>query len=338
MSRRLSFEPRWWAVVIFFLTGLFLGYLSLFIWLYNGGHKFFSLRKIHGQSSFKYINPLLAVDIDEPKQFFNKSGLEIRLDNLINKEKKTKRVEKVAIYFRDIEPGRWIGINQDEKFSPGKLLTIPIMIAYFKQAEADPSILTRNLQYESATSSASLSDNNEMGLENGQTYSVEELIPAMITNNESAALALFDTVNKKNLNEVFSDLGIDFVEDKETDDFLAIKQYALVWRVLYNATYLNRDFSEKALAILSDTQTTVGIVGSLPNDIVTAHKFHSRRYEVNDGGKFIESHDCGIIYLPNHHYLLCAMAIGKDSGVVNNLLKEIGRLTYEDMANLYINH
>ena len=44
---------------------------------------------------------------------------------------------KISFYYRDLNHGAWIGINENEKYTPSSLLKVTIMIAYFKEAESN---------------------------------------------------------------------------------------------------------------------------------------------------------------------------------------------------------
>ena len=332
MKSKLSFEPRWLAVVIFFLCGAFMGAFVLFIWIFNGG-SFYGLQKVHsGSSSYKYINPTIAVEHKQLTDFFANEALQGRLNAIVEKYKKDRGVQTASVYFRDLEPGRWVGINEEAEFSAGKLLKVPIMIAYYREAEVSPDILKKQLIYKRDPNSETQS--NQVSLEAGKPYSVEEIIKDMIIDDDdNAANMLFDNIDKQALNEVFSDLGVNYKEDKQSEDLLTVKMYALFFRVLYNATYLNWQNSEAVLDILSQTPDTDGISAGLPNDIVTANKFRTRSM----GSGFKEGHDCGIIYFPKHPYLLCAMGIAKDSEVITNMFRDISQAVYLDMSDKYKN-
>lgn len=327
----LDFEPKWFMVILFTLAGVFLGALGLFVWLFNG-NQVFGLQKIHPASpNYRFINPLLAVDTTEKKQFLENKDIEAKVSNLIKNAQTNGDIKQGALYFRDLEAGHWVGVNQDLKFAAGKILKLPIAIAYFQAAQNDPEVLDKKLPYHPAIVLGPSADS----LVNGQVYTVEELIEAMVVKDDDAAAeTLFDNVDKIALKEVYSDLGIDFPEDKETQDFISIKGLALFIRILYNATYLNRTYSEKVLTILSQTDLRDGLALGLPNNVDIAHRYHAETVDVGSKAD-VESHSCGIIYYPSHPYLLCMMGIGQNIQAINNLFKDISFLLYNEIASQY---
>lgn len=333
MTRVRPPEPKWLLVIVFFIAGTFLGGLGLYLWLNTSTPL---LQRIHPRASrYLYINPLLAVDTSSSKQFSNDAALELELQGLVNQEERDQNISDAAVYYRDIEAGYWTGINETSVFSPGKLLKIPIMITYLKLAESDPSILEKEVTFTKDHAHGEDLFSPPDSLVARQTYTVNDLIERMIVSGDSdAADLLFDTVDKGSLNEVFSDLGIEFREDKGTTDIIQLKFYSLFFRVLYNATYLNRESSEKALELLVRADNQLGIGAALPKDVEIANRFGGRSY-VDHGTKYFEMHDCGIVYYPRHPYLLCSVARGRDIGHLEAFLKKLGERVYTETSYKY---
>lgn len=327
--KKLFFEPKSLTVIIFFIAGLVLGALGLYAWFFNGNN-LLGFKKLHPANSFyEFISPLVALETIEQKEFSETRPLENKIKKVLAQKEYSGEIFQSSIYFRDIEPGRWIEINGDQKFSPGLLLKIPIMIAYFKEAETAPNVLTKQVVYHRQPG-AKINDD----LEEGVLYSIEDLIQIMIASEDNdAAVTLFDNIDNNSLNEIYSDLGINFKEDKLNEDYLTTKSYALIFRVLYNATYLNRTMSEKALKLLSQTPV-VGIAHGLPNNVKVAHKYRSRIFN-KDGKEVAEVHDCGIIYLPEHSYLLCIAGLGAHGSLVDKMIREVSDVIYLDMKEKY---
>ncbi len=117
------------------------------------------------------------------------------------------------------------------------------------------------------------------------------------------------------------------------------KTYSFVFRVLYGATYLSRDSSEKALELLNQTEFTEGIVVGVPDNLPVAHKYGARTTQIaaktNPKEEIKELHDCGIVYYPNHPYLLCVMTQGYDFKTLSNLIKEISSISYEELSRFF---
>ena len=109
-------------------------------------------------------------------------------------------------------------------------------------------------------------------------------------------------------------------------DFISPKTYALFSVALYGSTYLNRFDSEKALELLAQVEYKDGLVAGVSNNVAVAHKF-GEYGTTNDNQNFVrEFHDCGVVYYPNHPYLLCIMTKGSDINSLQRKLKSINCL------------
>ncbi len=334
MANRLDFEPRWFVVIIFFVAGIFAGSLGLFVWFFNGNY-LVNIQKIHTpvNSKYKYINPLLAIEVVNNKNFLENLSLGNKVEKIINTAKRNKKVQEGSFYSQDMEHGFWTGVNEDQNFSTGKFLRVPIMMAYFQLAQSDPTILSNKLVYQQL--GFTQNPQTTEFLVDGQSYTVEDLIRSMIIDdNEAASTILFENVDNSGLNEIYSDLGINFKEDKYSDDYISVKQFSILLRVLYNATYLNREFSEKALAVLAESNPTNGVGLGLQNDLKISQRYRIRSYTEN-GQTFLENHACGIIYYPQHPYLVCLMSIAKNKSDIDNLFREINTAVYNYAVETY---
>ena len=107
--------------------------------------------------------------------------------------------------------------------------------------------------------------------------------------------------------------------------------------MLYNGTYLTKEMSEKALELLSKVDFTGGIRSGLPSDMVVAQKFGERDISTTSGvaraGDIKELHDCGIVYFPDHPYLLCVMTSGNNFDKLSSVLKDVSNVVYQSMSS-----
>ena len=332
MNKKLSFEPRWFVVIVFFLVGIFIGGIVFFIWIFNSSNVFGFQKIRSAKSLYQFINPLLAVDVNEKKDFLETQVLKNRVIQPVQEKMKSNKISQFALYFRELDTGRWMGINDDAKFSTGIFLKVPIMIAYLKSAESNPEVLKQTFVYEKTPIQEG---EHNPDFTYGKPYSVEELIKAMIVDDDSdAANVLYKNIDKTALNDIYTDLGINAIEDNITYDFVSVKFYALIFRVLYNATYLDRNMSEKALKILSETTVDDGIGKGLPNNATIAHKYRVRKFAIN-GIETVEGHDCGIIYYPDDNYILCVMAMSSKEQNISDFFNELSTMIYNDMRSRY---
>jgi beta-lactamase class A len=279
---------------------------------------------------YKYIDPLLSCDIGTENSFPELAPIKASISTLVSTEIRQQDATNISIYLRSLKGARWFEINGDENYAPASLLKVFVMMAYYKADDdtRNGSILGRRLAFEGSANPA-LDDPGEVipHLKNGASYSVNKLIDQMIVYSDNNAMAtLIDGFDQKTLQDfqnIFSDLRIPSPasQSEEAMNFMPVDSYAMVFRVLFGSTYLSRQYSEKALALLSGVQYVNGINAGVPAGIAVAHKFGVRSIPAsqNGGTAGAELHDCGIVYYPNHPYLLCIMTHGSDFGKLQSV-------------------
>ena len=316
-----------YSIVILFVT-FFLGYL-LGKHLHAQKISLFTETRQNGQ--YRYINPLLECESSNFSENIALEPFKAQLSNLIDQLKSSKNISFASLYYRDLNNGPWIGINEKEYFSPASLVKVPTMITYFKAAEKDPTLLSKKIKFTSV-STESQSIVPELTLVSGQEYSVEELIERMIIYSDNQAYEILSqSVDNQLIINTYKDLGVD-VSKAFTDpsgNILSVKSFATFFRILYNASYLNQDMSEKALYLLSQSKYHDALVRGINNPQITvAHKFGERTFE-NTNEK--QLHDCGIVYYPQKPYLLCVMTKGKDFSQLSSAIAQISKLVYQSI-------
>jgi len=291
------------------------------------------LRLYKDASQNHFTNPLLAcysaadsIADTELRPF------EHLVKQLIDDRVKKKYVDDVAMKFQDLNKGLTFGINDNDKFIPASLWKVPIMIAYFKRAETDPGILTKRLKYENMAD-MDLTQNFKplKKLEYGKAYTVDELIyRSIVYSDNNAYQLLLNNIPLAAMSTMVRDLG--FMPPWLKNDphsQLNINEYSSFFRILYNASYLTREYSEKALKLMSEVDFPDGIVAGLPKKVLTAQKFGERTSGGNNEVK--QLHDCGIVYYPGHPYLLCIMTKGRSFDDLADTIKNISRAIYEEI-------
>ena len=285
-------------------------------------------------NSYHFINPLLAYDNPGIASEFNQYAPLVNELNGAVANAKANGVQNVGVYFRDLSLGRWMGFNENTGFAPGSMMKTIIMIAYFKEAESNPGILTQSFVYSSATADElnGIPFEAPSSLVVGQSYSAEQLIEAMIESSDNGAKnILLNNISQSNLADVYTDLSLPYLDPNQNyaNYFISPKQYSLILRVLYNATYLNRADSEKALAIMTKATYKDGLVAGLPTGTTAAQKFGESVVATADSAAtMVTLSNCGIIYYPNHPYLLCVMAQGGNAGVLTKAIASISQAVW----------
>lgn len=284
--------------------------------------------------NYKFINPILECNSDISLNN-NLTSLKKSVQQIIDKEISKKDINFASVYFRDLNNGPWFSINASEYFSPASLIKVPVLMAYLKKAESDPSILQQKIvniiDPNSGTNVQNIKPSTT--IQPNQEYTIEELLNRMIINSDNDAYNdLANNLDQNELFQIYQDLDVDISKafTNPNGNIITVKDYASFYRILFNASYLNQDMSEKALKLLSQSEYKEALVAGVPSTIAVAHKFGERKYlDTNE----TQLHDCGIIYAPNKPYLLCVMTRGSDITKANTTIKQISQQIYQTMIN-----
>lgn len=239
-----------------------------------------------------------------------------------------------SIYYRDLNNGPWMGINEKELFSPASLIKVPVMLTYFKLAESNPSILDETIKYDPTLIVTQEVQNihPSVTLAPKKEYTIGELIYNMIVYSDNIAFDLLqEHIDKQLIINTYTDLGIDISKGltDPTGNIISVRNYASFFRILYNSSYLDKEYSEKALEILSKVDYHDGITKELPKDVTVAHKFGERGYVATGEHQL---HDCGIVYVPRKPYLICVMTRGRDLNKLASTVSEISTIVYREIS------
>lgn len=281
------------------------------------------------------ISPVIGFDLEIEKPDPKISLLEKDLNDFINNQISETDKESASLFFRELSyGGSSFGINSNQTFAPASLFKIPLMMAYFKEAESDPEILSKKILYSVETG---LNQHEfftaRKYIQPGNEYTVQELIEYMIIYSDNEATSLLkNNLGDKISNRAYEDLGINVPENQPEAEFITVRAYASFFRILYSSTYLDEEYSAKALEILNQADFKIALRKPIPDEIRVAHKF-GERGNMQNGIK--QLHDCGIVYFPKHPYSLCIMTRGTDYQKQAELISEISRMVYERMKSIY---
>lgn len=283
--------------------------------------------------SHQLINPELDC-INADDKFAQIDELQQQLDKEIEQRIATGEIRRASLFYRDLSTGRWFSIHPDISFAPASLLKLPLVVAYYKYAEIDPSVLDRILVFPGHASSSYDTVQTfapHTTLIPGKSYSIRTLLREMLINSDNDIyMLLANKINTKFFDQVNLDLGVHFPTSGGIEqDFVNTKNYAAILRMLYNATYLSPDNSEAILSILSQTTFDDGIVAGTDRSIIVANKFGERNIRSATSSIFsYQLHDCGIVYFPHKPYILCVMTEGNTQKNLTRTIQDLSRIVF----------
>ena len=290
-------------------------------------------KQVRQDGGYQYINPLLECEVAEGSLDARKENFHDDLEDYVAHLKEDKKLTDVALYFRDLNNGPTFGVNEQGEFFPASLLKVPVMMVYYHLAEQNPALLQREVLYATEKNfDITPTIVPRERIEIGKTYTIEELIRRMIVFSDNQALILLTERLPFNvLQDLFAMLGVGEDVLVNQDSKLTVKEYAGFFRILFNGSYLSRENSEKALALLTQTDYHDALPAGVPSEVAVAHKFG----EAGTGDTERQLHDCGIVYFPNHPYLACIMTRGHDTETLRTTMQDISRFIYQKIDEQY---
>jgi beta-lactamase class A len=273
-------------------------------------------------SQYKFIAPILLVELKNESEKF--AGIKDEINNYIEQEKQ-KGLTSAAVYFKEYSNDEWFSINGKERYDPGSLLKVGVLMTYLRMAEDDNNLLNKEIVYHGQKGFTFPVEHYQSDtVAEGHKYKINELLQSMIINSDNrATVFLEDHMDTGLFKREFNDLGISEPRFNDPNFTLNVVEYSNMFRALHNAGYLRKRASEDALTLLSESTFKDGLRKGLPASVVVAHKYGEYGNRISH-----ELHDAGIIYLNNKPYLLSVMTRGTDWNELSDVIGHISKIVY----------
>jgi hypothetical protein len=240
---------------------------------------------------------------------------------------------RAAVRFQRLRDGAGFGVNDDATFAPASMLKLPFAFAMFQLERQSPGTLGQEMPYTpERVRNFTIPRQIEVepsGLQPGQTCTIEALMRAAVTYSDNLAYYLLvqfvneDPARVAVLTRTFREVGVTDPRTLE-DPSASVREYAGLFRLLYNTSYLDAAASEKLLLWLKASGYRKGIAAGTPAGVAVANKFGER--VAPDGTH--QLHDCGIVYRGDDPYVLCIMTQGTEFGALRRALLDVSRTVY----------
>ena len=280
-------------------------------------------------NGYKYVKPLLDQAPECESQRL--SGLKQAIVGYINAQQQSGIISSASVYIKEFSSDDWVYINPENKYTPGSLLKVPVMMCVLKMAETNPSFLEKKLIYDPKIVKPMTQTYNSPGITPGKSYSVKELLASMVANSDNAAaMMLSSNIDYTIFKKMFVDLKLpvpDLTDSKKFMEYtIGARDFSAFLADLYNGSYLTITASEYATSLLAQSTFKEGLARELPPGVKLAHKFGEAA--MSDGSQL---HESGIIYIGNTAYLLTVMTKGNDIKKQADVLANVSRLVYDKL-------
>lgn len=243
--------------------------------------------------------------------------------------------QKTYIYFSYLNNGSWIGLNERDEFVAASTLKVPIAMALMKAVEEKKLKLSDSYSLEELDLNQDFGDLYKVGADRELT--LEELMKIMLEQSDNTAfnaiLNIFDRIGVNDpLGEVYGFLGWEFAPDIPEFGIvpnyskITLKTLANLFIALYDAKYVSIEGSNQILGYLANTPFDDRIAVGIPEGITVSHKIGTAVPDETFS-------DCGIIYAPNRHYILCLGSNGGDEKRAAKFMAEVSEAVYEYVIN-----
>lgn len=280
-----------------------------------------------------FVNEAAAcgqLDVNQEARF---AVLEAELRTLLAQRKREGKLTAASVTVRALSGEPSFSIEGDAQFAPASMLKLPFAFVAFVMDEDEPGFLQHELTYAREEvvdyEIPAQSEIAKTGLVQGKRYTVELLLQHMLAESDNLSYYLIlqhlmdQPSGPAHFARTLRELG---VRDPEAlaSEVASTREYASLFRRLYQASYLSVEASEQLLSWLGNAAFDTGIASGVPKGVPISNKFGERFS--GDGSR--QLHDCGIVYHETRPYVLCVMTSGTDFDMLRGTIAEISRNVY----------
>ena len=218
------------------------------------------------------IKPLLFVESYRNEESYK--PLKLKIDNYLKQKSQDGSISTASVYMNDLTTANHFEINPQELYDPASLIKVSLMIVYLKEAETNPSTLKKKIFFSSKYDEDYAATIKDVTISVGKQYSVSELLYHMIVYSDNEAFwLLIDNSDASAITKLNESFGIPINTDKIHNrkiapNFVAnANSISRFFRVLYSATYLNREMSQYALSLLTQSKYKEGLLKGVEKNI-----------------------------------------------------------------------
>lgn len=286
-----------------------------------------SKRQLNSEKNLSFVNPTVMSNLN--KHFIINFG-PIRKELSVIQ---AKYPQKTYVYFLYLNNGAWTGLNEREDFTAASTVKVPLAMSAMKAVEMGKLNLNDRYTLGELDLNQDFGDLYKVGLNND--FSLDELVKIMLEKSDNtAAIAVQNILMNIGITDpladVYSQFGWAYGENvplfgegiMPSYVKINLKTLSNMFLALYNATYLSPEHSEEILNYLANTPFNEKIAAGVPEGISVSHKIG---ISANDE----TFSDCGIIYAPNRHYLLCVGSNGGDERQANRFMADVSKAVYD---------
>lgn len=195
---------------------------------------------------------------------------------------KTKDLSGVyGFYVIRLSDNTSYGISQNETFEAASLIKLPVMAAFYMEAE--DGILDLETEYSLKEEDKVGGSGSLYGKPEGTTLSYGDLVWYMGQQSDNTAFNItLNILGEEKVAEIIKEIGMTntSLEENETTPY----DIGLFFQKLWDGEIVSKKSRDKILDLLTDTVYEEWLAAGIPSDIDVAHKFGREVHVVNDAG------------------------------------------------------
>lgn len=239
--------------------------------------------------------------------------------------------EKTLVYFVYLNNASWVGLGEKDEFYAASTVKVPMAMSLMRAVEEKKLSLADTYALQDFDMNADFGDLYKEGTD--KELSADQLLTLMLEKSDNTAtLAIAHILTGLGITDplqnVYKFMGWEQNMLGENPNYLNmnLKTLANMFIALYDAQYVTVEHSNDILNHLNNSNFNNKIVAGVPRGINVVHK-------EGQGDTNKTYSDCGIVYAPSRHYLLCATLIGGTENTANDFISELSRATYAFVMN-----
>jgi beta-lactamase class A len=248
--------------------------------------------------------------------------LRVEMRELVAREK--EKGNEIAVYFEYLNTGANIAINPDMRIFPASLIKLPLAFTVMKKVERGEWQLDDKLVLAPGDQGPGFGELYRKPI--GTTFTIEELLKALLEDSDNTAYnILLRNLTPDEVDETFEALGLEELFNEIGQ--ITAKEYSRLFRALYTASYLNREYSQLLLEWLQEGEFSDFLSTGIPAGTLFPHKFgtHEPQRVYTDSG---------VVYVPERPYLITVL-IHRTQGNADDDHADAARIMQEISESAY---
>ena len=246
------------------------------------------------------------------------------------------RIGKYAFYFEDLSSGFIYGYNENVEMTAAGCMKLSIAVSLIKAVENNKLNFMTKIHVDRKDKVFGTGMIHEF---DEREYTIFELLVAMLIQSDNTATnKIIDLVGMEQINNDIREMGLkktvlnrktsdERIENNDIENITTAYDLSIIWKNLYNATYLSKDNSTMLIDILSRSQIKNKLALYIPDDL---------KYEVSSktGDKKGVENDTAYIKVNKGNFIFTVLSMDIPNSVYGTVtLAKCGKMMWDEIMN-----